>query len=381
MWKNTLDKGGYVSAIFMDLSKAFDTMNHNLLIAKLGAYGVERDSLSFMKSYLKDRQQRVRVSNSFSSWEKTTAGVQQGSILGPLLFNIFINDLFVFVSSSNLSNYADDNTLYASGFNLEEVKKCLSTDFDAVTKWFCKNHMALNAGKCHFMCLGNDTKNETFIFKGLVMKNSKEHKILGVTIDNKLTFKSHIKNLCKKAAQKIGALSRLSNHLSDSQKRLILNSIVKSQFSYCSRSSNNIINKVHERALRVLLNDHEGDFEKLLYINNDVCNHHRNIQTLLIEIFKVKKSFAPPIMESILKRRNNTYNLRNFQEFKTERKRTVYFSLETIRYRYPQLWSLLPEHMRQLNALDQFKRSVRQWVCNTCSCRLCKVYLQNVGFL
>ena len=70
MWKNTLDKGGYVSAIFMDLSKAFDTLNHNLLIAKLGAYGFERDSLSFMKSYLKDRQQRFRVNNNFSSWKK-----------------------------------------------------------------------------------------------------------------------------------------------------------------------------------------------------------------------------------------------------------------------------------------------------------------------
>ena len=180
--------------------------------------------------------------------------------------------------------------------------------------------------KCHFVCLGKDTRNETCIFKVLVMKNSKEQKILEVTIDNKLTFESHIKNLCKKASQKTGALSRLSNHLNDSQKRLILNSIVKSQFSYCplvwmfcSRTSNNMINKVHERALRVLLNDHESDFEKLLHINNDVCNHHRNIQTLLIEIFKIKKDFTPSIMESIVKERNNTYNVRNFQEFETER--------------------------------------------------------------
>ena len=120
MWKNTLHKGGYVSPIFMDLSKAFDTLNHNLIIAKLGAYGFERDSLSFMKSYLKDRPPRFRVNNNFSSWEKIIAGLPQGSVLGPLIFNIFINDLFAFASSSNLSNYADDNTLYASGFNLEE---------------------------------------------------------------------------------------------------------------------------------------------------------------------------------------------------------------------------------------------------------------------
>ena len=149
----------------MDLSKAFDTLHHNLIIAKLGAYGFERDSLSFMRSYLNDRQQQVCVNNNFSSWEKIITRVPQGSILGQLLFNIFINDLFLFVSSSNLSNYANDNTLYASGFNLEEVKNCLSTDFDAVTKWFYENHMALNAGKCHFMCLGKDTRNETLLSK------------------------------------------------------------------------------------------------------------------------------------------------------------------------------------------------------------------------
>ena len=96
MWKNTFNKGGYVSAIFMDLSKAFDTLNYNSLVAKLGAYGFKRDSLSFIKNYLNDRQQRGPV-NNFSYWEKIIAKVLQGSILGPLLFNIFINDLSLFV--------------------------------------------------------------------------------------------------------------------------------------------------------------------------------------------------------------------------------------------------------------------------------------------
>ena len=136
-----------------------------------------------------------------------------------------------------------------------------------------------------------------------------------------------------------------------------------------------MINKVHERALRVILNDQENDFETLLQNNNDVCNHHRNIQTLLIEIFKIEKGFAPLIMGSILKGEKILTTLQNFQEFETERKRTVFFALETINYRSLQLWSLLPEHTKRLNSVDQFKRSVRQWVCNTCPCRLCKLYL------
>ena len=96
----------------MDLSKAFDTLNLDLLIAKLGSYGFETDALRYMKSYLTNRKQRVRVNKTFSEWERITTGVPQGSILGPLLFNIFLNDLCLFISNSSLSNNADDNTLY-----------------------------------------------------------------------------------------------------------------------------------------------------------------------------------------------------------------------------------------------------------------------------
>ena len=388
MWKKTLDKGGYVCAIFMDLSKAFDTLNHNLIIAKLGAYGFDEKALNYMKSYLDNRKQRVRVNSQFSSWQEIIAGVPQGSILGPLLFNIFLNDLFLFVSNSKLSNYADDNTLYTTGSNLNEAKEVLLNDFKVVTEWFYENYMVLNEGKCHFMCIGKNTENETLVFNDIILQNSKEEKILGVIIDNKLTFKSHIEELCKKASQKISALSRISNQLNDSEKKLLFNAVVKSQFNYCplvwmfcSRTSNNMINKVHERALRIILNDDINNFETLLQNNNDICNHHKNIQTMMIEIFKIENELAPPIMESMFEKRPTNYSLRNFQEFLTERKRTVHYGLETLSYRSPQLWSLLPQNIKESESIEIFKKKVKDWICEDCPCRLCKPYVQNIGFL
>ena len=238
------------------------------------------------------------------------------------------------------------------------------------------------------MCLGNNTENETFLFYNILVENSKEQKILGVMIDNKLNFKSHISELRKKASQKIVALSTLSSYLHNSEKKLIFNSIIKSQFSNCllvwmfySRTSNNMINKLHERSLRIILNDYSNDFNILLENNNDICNHHRNIQALLIEVFKMKNELAPPIMDSTLNKRFNTYNLRKFQEFSTERKRTVWYGLETIRYRYYQLWSLLLKNLKETNSLSQFKKNIKYWICRDYPCRLCKVFIQNPGFL
>ena len=150
---------------------------------------------------------------------------------------------------------------------------------------------------------------------------------------------------------------------------------------FCSRTSNNMINKIHERALRLILNDHTSDFDTLLQINSDTCNRHRNIQTLMIEIYKLKNNLNLPIMDFMFERRDNTYNLRNFQEFGTKRKRTVKMGLETLNCRSPQLRSILPENLRQIDTLVQIKESVKKWVCIDCPCRLCKLYLQNIGFL
>ena len=110
-WREALDKNVYVSAVLMDLSKAFDCLPHNILLDKLSAYGVSSQSVSLLKSYFSNRKQQIKVNSVLSDWADIQKGVPQVSILRPLLFNVFINDIFYFIKHSSLYNYADDNTL------------------------------------------------------------------------------------------------------------------------------------------------------------------------------------------------------------------------------------------------------------------------------
>ena len=143
-WKAKLNTGCKIGALIMDLSKAFDTLNHDLLITKLQAYGFDCNAAAFLRSYLNNRYQRCKVGDIFSEWERIITGVPQGSILGPLLFNIFINDLFLCVEHSTLCNYADDNTLYACDKKIENVLENLKKDFITLSNWFHNNYMVLN---------------------------------------------------------------------------------------------------------------------------------------------------------------------------------------------------------------------------------------------
>ena len=149
-WKRALDKGEYISALFMDLSKAFDTINHDLLIAKLKAYGLSKEALKLMKSYLKNRKQKVQINNKFSSERDVIAGVPQGSIDSPLLFNLFINDLTFFIEQCTLSNFADDYNLSISGEDKELIKSMLSSGFMIVEDCFFLKLHDFKSGKMLF---------------------------------------------------------------------------------------------------------------------------------------------------------------------------------------------------------------------------------------
>ena len=146
-FRASLDNKDHCIAIAVDLSKTFDSISHSLLISKLNAYGFTENAVNLIRSYLHDRLQRVKIGNNYSDWKTIQHGVPQGSILGPLLFNLFINDLTYFVNDAKLRLYADDTTLYLSHPNKYALESRSQSKFDVLQSWFKRNYLSINESK------------------------------------------------------------------------------------------------------------------------------------------------------------------------------------------------------------------------------------------
>ena len=232
-WKKSLDKKGYGGAISMDLSKAFDTIKHNLLLAKLHAYGFSKKTLKLIHNYLSNTWHRTKINKDFSTWQELLQGVPQGSVLGPLLFDIYLNDLFFLTESTNKCNFAGDTTFYACDRNLNNLINRLEHDSFLATEWFENNSMKLNDDKCHLLVSGHKYENVWAQIGKAKIWESKTQKLLGVEIERTLNFDKHVKSLCKKAGRKLSVLSRLSSYMTVKQKKILMKSFFKSQFGYC----------------------------------------------------------------------------------------------------------------------------------------------------
>ena len=156
-WQEELDKSGFVGTILMNLSKAYDTLPHDLLVAKFKAYGIDKNGLNLVHNYQTNRKQRTKVISSYSDWYDIVRGIPQGSILGPLFFNLFINDLFLFIERINICHFADDNTIYSCHINLQTFLKGLKYDMQNILKWFKVNSVKLYPKEFQFMILGKST--------------------------------------------------------------------------------------------------------------------------------------------------------------------------------------------------------------------------------
>ena len=393
-WRAILDKKGYAGAILMDLSKAFDTLNHELLIAKLAAYGFDKSSLLLVKSYLSNRWQRTKINKSYSSWSELLTGVPQGSILGPLLFNIYLNDLFYLENDCDVCNFADDTTPYACDTNLESLMFRLEFATEQAIEWFEINYMKLNVDKCHLIIGGHKEASVTAKIGGYEILESKTEQLLGVKIDNELSFNEHVLELCKKAGKKLNALSRLCKVLSFKKRRSLVIAFFESQFKYCplvwmncSRTLNSKINALQYRSLKIVYRDYESSFEEILKLDKSYTVHNKNIQALAIEMYRSKQKLAPIFMNEVFEERkidvnhvsSNTRSI--FCFYNHANPRTTRYGLETLRHIGPQIWNMIPSQIKELDNLDSFKLKIKQWIPLKCPCRLCRTYIANLGFI
>jgi len=379
-WKKQMDNKMFVGAVLMDLSKAFDCVPHDLLIAKLHAYKFDMKTLILFYSYLKNRQQCVKINNVFSSFMVLVSGVPQGSILGPILFNIFINDLVYFIKS-DLGNFADDNTISDAAKNIPDLIKQLEDESNNAIEWFNNNQMIVNPDKFQAIILNrnsSDLGTYTLKFDNNVILTSSEVTLLGIEIDNKLNFKMHIHELVKRAGGQLNFLIRNKKFLNYDAKKIVSESFILANFNYCplvwhfcSAESMKKLERIQERTFRFLLDDYDSDYDQLLAKINKPTLEIRRLRLLATEIFKTINNLNAPYMKEVFMlntRRSETASDRLVVQGQISMKYGTY----TLRSLGPKIWNKLPSDIKHSKNLSVFKELIKAWSGPKCHCGSCK---------
>ena len=385
--KKALENKEHFGALLSDLSKAFDCLSHPLLLCKLQAYGFSVNSCQLIFSYLSDRQQRVKIGCARSEWVFMLKGVPQGSILGPLLFNIFMNDLFFFLEEQcTLYNYADDNNIGYSHRDINHVLQRLTSCANITINWFNNNEMEANASKFQgIIKVYGDTDVPTTI---KVMNDeinfSKEITLLGVDIDNKLTFDSHVSKICRRSGFSLRALERIAKHLSNDSKRYVYNAFIASHFSYCNivwhfTSIQNILKmeRINKRALRIIFDDDDSTYPELLNKAGLKDLYTSRIDAIALEMFKTDRKINPAFLHNLFMNQDHNYDLRNSVQLDPRIRciqleppipRTSIYGLNSFVYQGTKIWNSLPLEAKISNSIIEFKNIVRALPSITCTC-------------
>ena len=264
IYKN-MDGNKLTGVVFLDLKKAFDTVDHGILLKKLKIYNIDDSSILWFKNYLSDRYQSVKVQGKKSDKRLVSTGVPQGSILGPLLFILYLNDITDYIQECNVSLYADDTALYTSSNSCIDLMLTLRLELAMVSEWLAANKLTLNVAKTKYVIFGKNRQltnlpNFNLRINGETLKGVPEMKYLGVTLDANLSFNKHIEIVHAKAVNKLGMLRRSRDFLDRKSALTLYQSLVLPQLSYCdtvyettSAANKDKLQKVQNSALRCIL--------------------------------------------------------------------------------------------------------------------------------
>ena len=368
-----LDNNKLTCTIFLDLAKAFDSVNHNILLKKLERYGIRGMPLKLMKSYLSNRQHLTKLDGITSSLKLLEIGVPQGSVLGPLLFLLFINDLPL-VTDFNVKLFADDTFLSLEGNDLTLLQRKANAELRKVSKWFSENKLTLNVSKSKYMIIRRGYRKSDNIFSlkfnGKKMEQCSTYKYLGLHIDEKLNWKNHVKYLCEKLSKMCGIFAKLRHCCNKALLRTIYFALVESHLQYCniiwgSASEKTLapLVKLQDKIIRIIcfaqpetrIEDLYNDLKLL-----DLTQLNKLTKAKFVYKFKNKK--LPRRFDNFLKTTagQHKYALRSVetQEYKCVWGKSN-FGMKMLQYEGVQLWNAIPDDIRNANSLREFSKKFK----------------------
>ena len=378
-WLDEMNKGNLTGVVYLDFSKAFDLVNHQLLLSKLECYNFHHSAIEWISSYLSERTQQVTIGNKSSEQKPIPRGVPQGSVLGPLLFLIFINDLPMSTCESNIDLFADDSTLHNSGPSVQCVENNLRSDLKEVQDWCENNDMYINVDKTKTMLLTTSQRSARLQKKELSLhiheteiEQVSHHKLLGIHVDKFLHWDIQVQELFKRINSKINLLSKIKKYLTTEARLLYFNSYILPLFDYCctiwgncSKKDLERMTRLQKKAARIILGKYDVASKKLFADLNwlDFANRIKFHKCILV--FKIVNGLSPPYLQDLLRqiKSSSTSSLRSAEE---ENLLLPGANLEifkkSLQFSGVCIWNSLPSHIKKSKSLNNFKEKCQKYM-------------------
>ena len=376
-WLTSINNSEISGSVFLDFSKAFDLISHKILIHKLSLYLNNSESLGFFESFLSERTQRVFVHGKYSQEGHVQHGVPQGSVLGPLLFCLFINDLPLYVSSPTTDTHmlADDTTLHTSGKTLHVVESNLQDSLNGVQQWCSINEMMLNPTKTKSIVHAPRQKHQRApLLLNLKINNENiecvsEHKLLGIIVDNELRWQPHVDYLCKRVSKNLLLLSKLRNVINKPARILFYNAHIQSHLHYASVVWDNVsdvqfkrLNSLHRRAAKLIHPDPSlSTDDKLL-----ACGLLSLKDSLLLSkgvfVHKILHLNSPGYLTKLLRPSLARYSSHTLNLLLPKPRLDLFKS--SLAFSGPSVWNSLPLFIKSIFKTSSFKCQLKRYLLN-----------------
>jgi hypothetical protein len=307
-----------------------------------------------------------------------------GSILGPLLFNIYFNDVFYFTHQCDLFNYADDNVTSVASSDVSFIEKTLNQELQVLNSWFNSNSFKANPSKFQAMLIKPKPAPTALCLSvnGSKIENAPDIKVLGVEIDSNLNFRKHIASVCKKANRQVNVLQRFHKFLDSKSRIIIYNSFIYSNFKYCNMiwmfANKKDIMKLEDtqlRALRFVLKDFTSSKDEIIKNDDFLSLRLCNLRLLAIEVFKCLHNLSPIYMTNIFKTKSTKYSFRSKKKLLQPKVKSTKYGIRSFRYYGAKLWNMLPNELKDITDLSYFKCKISTWSGPTCKCTVCTYFM------